>query len=205
MQSLVTLFLKIPRNVDVTPEATKTFLLALTRINKVSAAKRLFGVRAKPFALEIGVVNQQIRFMITCDESLVPFIETQIQSSYPLVIIERIKDPLESQNVEVGELKLASGNFYPLATYDRFSDVDPLSSVLSAFSKCEPTDFVLIQFALESVGNSWQSAGRLYAEHGDKNEDGSYTPRADKSVVIEKVSYPGFRALVRILASKKKP
>ena len=89
MQNLTTLLLKLPRNTEVTPEAAQTFLSALTQINSVSFFQRLTGTRPQPLALEIALINQQIRFQITCDTELVPFVSTQIQSNYPLVIIEK--------------------------------------------------------------------------------------------------------------------
>jgi len=94
MSELTTLLLKLPRNTQVTPEAAQTFLSALTQVNPTSPWERILGKKAKPFALEIALINQQIHFLITCDESLKPFIESQLQSNYPLVLIEKIKDPL---------------------------------------------------------------------------------------------------------------
>jgi hypothetical protein len=205
MQNLTTLFLKLPRNVEVTPEAAKTFLSALTQINSVSTIQRLFGTRPQALALEIGVVNQQIRFMITCDSSLVPFIHAQLQSNYPLVVIEKITDPLAGQTLFVKELKLAKGSYYPIGTYDKFTDVDPLSSVLSVLSKTEPTEIVLIQIALEATGSGWQSAGASYADRGVKNEDGTYQPRSDKTIITEKISYPGFKTSIRLIGNQNKP
>jgi len=157
MQNLTTLLLKLPRNQEVTPEATKTFLSALTQINAIPALRRFFGASPQALSLEIASVNQQIMFMITCDPVLIPFLEAQIQSNYPLVVIEKVADPIANIKFEVKSLKLAKGNFYPLATYDKFTDVDPLSSVLSVLSKAEPTDTVLIQIALEAVSNKWQT------------------------------------------------
>src|SRR5689334_13872641 len=129
MSELTTLLLKLPRNQDVTPEAAKTFLSALIQINSVPTFKRLLGTRPQAFALEIAVVNQQIQFLITCHKELIPFIQTQIQSSYPLVVIGKVEDPLQTgQPLFVRELKLAKGSYYPIGTYDKFADVDPLSS-----------------------------------------------------------------------------
>ncbi len=188
----------------MTPEAAKTFLSALTQINSVSGIQKLLGTKPLALSLEIASVNQQIMFMITCDSSLVPFLEAQIQSNYPLVVIEKINDPLQNIALEVKELKLAKGSFYPIGTYDKFADVDPLSSTLSVLSKTEPTDVVLIQIALEAAGSGWQSKGASYADHGTKNEDGSYAPRADKTIITEKVSYSGFRASIRLIGNTNK-
>jgi hypothetical protein len=204
MPTLATLFLKLPRNQEVTPEAAKTFLSALTQINSVSVVQKLFGKRAFPLALEIASVNQQIKFMITCDTSLVPFLETQIQSTYPLVVIEKTPDPLAGLKFEVKNLKLAKGNFYPLATYDKFTDVDPMASILSVLSKAEPTDTILIQIALEATDARWQAQGSSYADYGTKNEDGTYAPRSDKTIITEKISYPGFKTSIRLIANANK-
>jgi hypothetical protein len=202
--SLTTLFLKLPRNIEVTPEAAKTFLSALTQINSVSTLQKLFGTRPLPLALEIAAINQQIRFMITCDPSLVPFVQAQLQSNYPLVVMEKITDPLAGIPLVIKELNLSKGNYYPVGTYDKFTDVDPLSSVLSVLSKAEPTELIVIQIALESAGTGWQGKGASYADHGTKNEDGSYSPRADKMIITEKISYPGFKTSIRLISDTNK-
>jgi len=204
MNELTTLLLKLPRNTEVTPEAAKTFLAALTQINPLSGLDRLLGKKPKSFALEIALINQQIGFLISCDTELVPFIETQLQSNYPLAIIERIKDPLEGQSIDVVRVYFAKGNHYPIATFDKFTDIDPLSSILSVLAQSDPDEVTLIQYALESADGTWQFRGKQYAEQGDKKEDGTYTARPDASVVIEKVSYPGFRSSVRVVSNTKK-
>jgi len=211
--SLTTLFLKLPRNIEVTPEAAKTFLSALTQINSVSTLQKLFGTRPLPLALEIGTINQQIRFMITCDTSLAPFVQAQLQSNYPLVVMEKVGDPLRIEDPErsrmgqpliVKELKLGKGNYYPIGTYDKFTDIDPMASGLSVLSKAEPTELIIIQVALESAGTGWQSAGASYADHGTKNEDGSFAPRSDKMIITEKISYPGFKTSIRLISNTNK-
>ena len=150
------------------------------------------GAKARPLSLEIASVNQQILFLITCDIELLPFVQSQIQSNYPLVVISKIQDPLQAKPITVKELTPAKGNYYPVGTYDKFTDVDPLSSVLSVFSKTEPTEVLMIQVALEATSNSWQGHGASYAEMGTKNEDGTYSPRSDKTIITEKDFLPGF-------------
>lgn len=205
MSNLTTLLLKIPRNVEVTPEAAKTFLSALTQINSVSNFQKFLGTKPHALALELASINQQILFLITCETELVPFVQTQIQSTYPLVVIEKINDPLEGQKLEFKELTLAKGSYYPIGTYDKFADIDPMGSVLSVLSKAEPTELILIQIALESTGGWWQSGGATYAEQGSKNpETGTWTARPDKMIITEKISYPGFMASVRLISNASK-
>lgn len=211
MSNLTTLLLKVPRNQEITPEAAKTFLSALTQINSVSNFQKLLGTKPHALALELASVNQQIFFLITCETELVPFVQTQIQSTYPLVVIEKINDPLAPPGLggvnplQFKELTLAKGSYYPVGTYDKFADIDPMGSVLSVLSKAEPTELIVIQIALESTGGWWQSAGASYAEHGTKNpESGVWTPRPDKIVITEKISYPGFMASIRLISNTNK-
>lgn len=202
MSNLTTLLLKLPRNTEITPEAAKTFLSALIGVNSISTFQKITGKKPKSLSLEIASINQQILFLITCDSELLPFVETQIQSSYPLVVIEKIQDPLSlTTNLEVKNIKLSKGNYYPIASYDKFTDVDPLGSILSVLSKAEPTEIIMIQIALQSVSSSWQSKGANYADMGTKNEDGTYSPRHDKNIIVEKISYPGFKTSIRIIGN----
>jgi len=204
MSELTTLLLKLPRNTEVTPEAAQTFLAALTQVNSVSFFQKLSGTKPQALALEIALINQQIRFQLTCDTDIIPFVETQIQSNYPLTIIEKVSDPLENQKLEVTKLLLSRGSYYPIASFDSFQDVDPLSSILSVLSKSNPDQIAIVQYALESTSNSWQARGASYAEKGVKNEDGTYSPRTDESVIKEKISYPGFKTSIRLASNSKK-
>src|SRR4030042_6306777 len=156
MSNLVSLVLKLPRNTEVTPEAAQTFLAALTQVNSVSFLQKLTGVYPQALALEIALINQQIKFQITCDAALAPFIETQIQSNYPLVIIEKSKDPLKGQNIEAESLILRKGSYYPIAIFSAFTDIDPMAFFFSVLSKSDPEQIALIQYALESNSSSWQ-------------------------------------------------
>jgi hypothetical protein len=204
MAELNTLLLKLPRETEVTPEAAQTFLAALTQTNMVSSIQKLLGTKPLALTLELAVVEQRIRFQVTCDTQLIPFVETQIQANYPLVIIEKTPDPIKGITLDFVSLKLARGSYYPLATYPAFQDIDPLSSILSVLSKSTAEQVTLIQYALESTSGSWQGQGALYASRGTKNEDGSYSPRPDENIIKEKISYPGFRASIRIASTQKK-
>ncbi len=204
MSKLVTISLKLPRNIEVTPEAAKTFLSTLTSISSVSSLQKLFGVKPQALSLEVVTINQQILFLITADEELIQFIQTQLQSNYPLVIMQKISDPLENLPLEVKSVKLKSGSYYPIATYDKFTDIDPMSSVLSVLSKSENNEVAMVQIALEATSSSWQGKGASYSDHGSKNEDGTYSPRSDKAIIVEKISYPGFKASIRVAATTNK-
>lgn len=204
MSKLVTISVKLPRLQEVTPEAAKTFLSALTSISTVSPLQKLFGTKPQVLSLELVTINQQILFTITADEDLIQFVQTQLQSNYPLVIMQKIADPLEGLAMGVKNLKLKNGSFYPIATYDKFADIDPMSSVLSVLSKAESNEVSMVQLALEATNSSWQSKGASYADFGTKNEDGNYSPRTDKNIIVEKISYPGFKVSIRVASTTNK-
>lgn len=201
--NLTTLLLKLPRNTEVTPESAQTFLSALTQINSIPKMQKLFGKKAESLSLEIALQSQQIKFLITCDTNLVPFVETQLQSNYPLVIIEKINDPLENIPMDVLSLTLRKGNYYPILTYDSFTDIDPISAILSVLSKSDPNEVTLVQFALESTNGSWQGYGQKLAETGggkNVSETGvvTFSPHPDANVIKEKISFPGFTISIRV-------
>jgi len=204
--SLESLYLKLPRNSEVTPEAAQTFLATLTQINTSSSWSKLFGERPEPLSLEIALISQQIHFLITADSNLMDFIKTQLRSNYPLVIMETREDPLTNRSdLQVSELTLGKGNYFPLATYEGFQEIDPLSSILSVLSKGSADEFGLIQFALEGTSTSWQSYGQKLADTGGgKTEEGNYLKHPAESVIKEKISYPGLATSIRLAANSKK-
>lgn len=201
---LVTLLLKLPRGSLITPEAAQTFFSAITKINPHTGIDRLLMRNQKPFALEIASVGQQIQFQVTCHPDLAPFVETQIQSNYPLVIIEKVKDPLRDIPIEILKVFTKKGNYYPIAPFSSFADVDPMSGILSVLSKAEKEEVTVVQFALESTDSSWQSKGAAFAAKGVKKEDRSYSERSDATVIKEKISYPGFLCTIRLISNTKK-
>jgi len=204
MSNLTTFILRLPRNTEVTPEAAQTFLSTLTQINSTSFFSKITGKKNYSLALEIALVNQQIRFQITCSNEISAFVQTQIQSNYPLVIIEKGQDFLEDKNLYIKTLSLKHGNYYPIILWNTFTDVDPLSSILSVLSKSDPDQLVVIQLALQSTSSSWQLKGTTFADKGTKNEDGTYSARSDKNVIKEKISYPGFKVSIRLASNTKK-
>ena len=206
--NLTTLLLKIPRGNETTAEAAQTFLAALTQINSIGFWDKLTGKKALGLALEIALINQQIKFLITCDDSLAPFIETQLQSNYPLVIMEKDDDPIQGQALEITSLTLRKGNYYPIQIYSAFTDIDPLSSILSVLAKSDPDEIALIQFALQATNGSWQGYGQKLTETGGGkkvSETGvvTYLPHPDANIIKEKISYPGFYVSLRVASNSK--
>ncbi len=204
MIELQTIYIRVPRNLPLNAESTQTLLSTLTGIENVTRLQRWKGKEPQRLSLEFISSNQQIRFAITASSELIPFVEAQIQSTYPLSIIERAKeDPIANVNLEVVELDLRKGPFYPIATSSAFKDLDPMSSVLSILSKTIEGEVAIVQFALEGIGSSWQKQGQMFADQGSKKEDGSYSPRGDAAIIKEKILHPGFGVSIRIASTNK--
>jgi len=104
----------------------------------------------------------------------------------------------------IKELKPSKGKLLPVATYDKFADIDPLGSVLSVFSKTEPTEVLMIQIALETAGSSWQGKGASYADTGSKNEDGSYSRVRTKPSLLRKFLTRVFKVSLRLIGTHQK-
>ena len=196
--------LKVPRDSQLTPEATQTFVSALTQINPTPPLGKLLGQKQKALALEIVLKNQQITFQVVCEEEFENFAKTQILSNYPLCVIENATDPAPADLKNILKVNLRYGNFYPIQTYSSFHEVDPLASFLSIMSKTTPQDIVIIQYALETVLSSWQAKGKAYAQKGTKNANGSYSARPDANIINEKINYPGFAISIRVVSNQNK-
>ena len=131
MPTLTTLLVTIPRETEVTAESAATFLSTFPAI----LHKSLFDIWIKGeerpvVALEVGVFEQKIRFLVSCSSHLTQFIISQIQSTYPLSVITPIQDPLLelAPKLTVAELKLNLASFYPFKTWADFRDSDPMNS-----------------------------------------------------------------------------
>jgi len=204
MAELVTYLLKLPRESTTSPEAAQTFLSALVDINYVGFWSKILRGTNKPLALEIAHFDGKVGFLITLDEGLSPFVQTQIQSTYPSVVIEKIKDPIKEAELEVVGLKLTKGNYHPIATYNSFDEVDPMSSILTVLAKCDAEEIAIVQFAIESIGTSWQRRGQKMVEAGIKDKEGNRSALPDEGLIKEKINYPGFGVSVRIGAHTRK-
>lgn len=203
MNNLSTILVKLPRDEEVSPESAKTLLSSLVGIEKAGKFARLTGSKSKRLSLEIAVIQTQIHFLITADSDLISFVETQLQSSYPKVVMSKFDDPLADgdKQLHVGFLRLRKGSNYPILTYESFKDVDPLAPMLTVLSKSPEEEFSFVQISLESVDPSWQDKAKNYAQMGKKNEDGSYSPRPDASIINEKASMAGFNSSIRIAST----
>lgn len=202
---LTNLLLRIPRDIEITPETTQNFLAALKHVaNRASALSKVFGKQTKPLALEIVTKDQQTMFIISCHTSLVEFVKTQIQSVYPLVIVKKIDDPFKSENLNIGKLSLSKASYYPIQTYPNFAELDPLSSILSVMSKALPEEVIAFQLCLASANSKWQKQGRSAIKTGiPTGEEDKKDPLPGEVAIKEKITYPGYYFSLRLASSNK--
>lgn len=209
MSKLTTLLVTIPRETEVTAESAATFLSTFPHI----LHKSLFDVwikgEEKPIiALEVGVWEQKIRFLVTASSHLTQFIISQIQSTYPLAVIVPISDPLLAlaPRLSVGELKMRLASFYPLKTWADFRDTDPINSYLSVMSKAEPAEVMYLSWVIASPPPGWQGAGRAALDSGrsmgsTKTQSGYQEKRGtlpNARGIEEKITQSGFAVTLRL-------
>lgn len=73
---------KIPRDTDVTPEMAEAFLSTFPKNLKYSLIDKWFKGKRRPvLALEVGVWQQRIRFMVVCSPWLSEFVKMQDRKS----------------------------------------------------------------------------------------------------------------------------
>ena len=212
MPKLTTLLVTIPRETEVTAESAATFLSTFPTILHKSWFDIWIKGEEKPvIALEIGVWEQKIRFLVSCSSYLVQFIISQIQSTYPLAVIVPIVDPLAAfvPKLVVGELKLNLASFYPLKTWADFRDTDPINSYLSVMSKAEVGEVMYLSWVMTAAPEGWQGEGRAAIDNGrsmgsTKTQNGYQEKRGtlpNARGIEEKIGQPGFSVTTRIAVS----
>lgn len=213
MPNLITLLVTIPRETEVTAESAATFLSTFPTILHKSLFEVWIKGEPRPtLALEVGVWEQKIRFLVTVSPHLAQFVMSQIQSTYPLAVITPIEDPLPqySGSLSVGELQLSLASFYPLKTWADFRETDPMNTYLSVLSKAEPGEVMWLSWSLSVPPSGWQSAGRAALDRGRsvgvaQNREGYSERRGtlpNARGIEEKIAQAGFAVTARVATSK---
>ena len=196
----VVLEVKTSRTGEETPEAMAHFLSSLLNLKK---KVNFFFTSGVPISLEMGVIDQRIRFYVSLPASYQSFVESQLAAQYPKVLISKVKDYLpdvfvNAQTLSIGELKLLHNFIYPLRTTVDFKDIDPMSSIISVLSKAQSGDIASIQFLLVPVSNAWQNIGRNFIHKKKTDASGSAVQNPYTQVVTQKIMYNGFLTAIRI-------
>lgn len=165
--------LRSGRDSEHTPESAAQLFATLPKLKNSLLTK--FQHKTESISFEILVQNQTIYFMCYCPTRLQEYLKSALIASYPQLLITEIQgDPLqyflpEHQAIfatynqqpflELGKLELSQQEAYTLKTYQDFSEVDPLSSLLSVLSQAQPLDLILVQLTVAPDSQSWKKKG----------------------------------------------
>jgi hypothetical protein len=172
-------------------------------------------------SFEMLVFNQTIYFMAYLPTRLVEYTTSLLQASYPEIMITPLEyDPFtsfdpknphsyadqQSPYMSLGNLKLSQAEYFPLKTYQDFSDIDPLATVLSSLSNSEPNDRIGIQFVMSNDGDNWKRKGfsrvsDLKKTGDDRTDAEKNTPTPYKTLIEKKLAQKGLRTAIKLVVS----
>jgi len=199
-KEIVILEIKTSRTGEETTEAMVQFLASLTNLRQRFMLLWRVG---HPISLEIAMFNQTIHFYVTCPASLRTFVEGQLTAAYPKSLIVPTKDFMHEvlvghNTLATGQMKLSNTYLYPIKVYSEFKDIDPLASLLSALSKAQPNDRIVIQYLLNPVSSSWQSTGEHMMNKKSKDSAGVEHANPHSKIIGQKIAFHGFKTAIRI-------
>lgn len=171
--SSTVLELRTGRDSELTPETAVQLFSTLPKLKNSLLDRLLKNLESLSF--EILVQNQTIYFLCHCPNRVLDYIKSALTASYPQLLITEIQgDPLlnflpEFQSqfeihqqpsfLALGKLVLNQPQVYSLKTYHDFSEVDPLSSLLSVLSQAQPLDLILVQMIVAPDSENWKRPG----------------------------------------------
>lgn len=206
MEEKVILEARMPKTAEETPESMAQVFAALFPGGHIPHWKRLW-IKVRTLSFEIATINQQIHFYAVVPKSYQTFIESQLTSQYPKILITSVPDHMgqisKSPYLAIGNLQLASSFVYPIKTYKEFRELDPLSSIVGVLSKFKATEKALIQIVIEPPHFNWQSIAHNMIAHGiptptSKAPDRT-KPFPQSRLIEDKINQSGYRTYIRLM------
>jgi hypothetical protein len=197
--------LKVPRENEYTLETAAAFFSSFSKImSSPSFFSKIMGKKQEALVLEIVCSNQKISFYAILDEKLIPYFESQILATYPLVSItrkEEFPENWQEKKFYCGQMVQTNSYYYPIKTQEDFKDTDPLNSLLAIMSKAKPEDKMAIQYTLLPAPSSWQSRAQKAVTKGIKVSEEERLALPGEQLIKQKMSSSGLRIGIRIAAS----
>ncbi len=207
MSEKVLFEIKIPRENEYTPEAATALFAGFTKsLFSPSFMSRLRRKKADPLILEIACFQQRIHFYAAVAETMLPFFESQLLAAYPLAVLVPSPDYLEAwpqEKLYFGQMVQSASYYYPLKTYQDFTDVDPLSSLLAVMSKAKEEDKLLIQYVFQKAGSGWQKGAQRSVDKGIQVSEEERKPLPGEALIRQKIQGEGLKAGIRVMASSE--
>lgn len=203
----VLLQVAVPKDNEIKIDAAEQFFSSFASLHK-SGWKVEHITGQVHFAFEIVATAGNIRFYISVPHKYQDLMEKQIYGSWPGAEVKRVPEyNIFSRNGKVAfkTLHLKKEEFYPIKVYKDLP-VDPLSSITATLSRMQTGEGAAIQLLVEPAHGHWKEEGREHIAHTKKKEatpdEAEFkTDQRDLEAISNKISKPGFEALVRIVVS----
>ena len=187
-----------PKDDETSPEAASQIFSSLLT-GKYSLFTRMIRT-IDTYSFEIYLTGQTIYYYVTVPSNRESLVQSLIQASYPNSVVQRTSDPLDvvlkHPNTSVADLRLQHSYNLPIKTYEQFTDVDPLASLIGLLSKQDPAYRLGIQILVTPASFKWQ---------GDtldsRTKDSTVASTDNASYIAKKVLFQGGRTAIRILAA----
>ena len=157
----VLLKLQTGRDAQQTPEAIAQVFATLPAIRN-ARWHRLLGYE-EAISFEIAVCDQLITFYAHVPDRFADYLRGAITAAYTEALVTKATDdPFDSLLERPGEGVLLAANIglraaaeFPIRTYRDSPETDPLAAALSALSRVEPDDLVVLQCLVGQHCSSW--------------------------------------------------
>jgi len=202
----VLLQIAVPRGNEIKIDAAEQMFGALASVAK-SGFKSKFKAQTH-FSFEIVALKEDIRFYVSCHESMRDLVEKQIHGAYPGAEVKEADEYnifSKQGKVAFASMKLKSESHFPIKNYKELS-TDPLSSTTSTLAKMGEGEGAAVQVLFTPAEKGWESAGKSYVaktkgQEADP-EKAEYKVDQRKLEAIEnKVGKPGFATTIRLVVS----
>lgn len=158
------------------------------------------------FSFEIVSISGVIHFYIVAPESELSYLESQLTTQYPKVVLSSGIDGVAkifSLPHLSSQLVLAEPFYLPLKTYADMKDIDLLSGPLGQLAKLKESQSAAVQLWTAPAGSSWKrtAAGVVARGIPDPVVAGRSKAHPQARVIERKLNQVGFKVGIRLVVS----
>ena len=207
--------LRTGRDAEETPEFSAQLFSTLPKL-KNSIFHKLLG-NDEHLRFELLVQNQTIYFTCHCPQRLVEYLKAAISAAYPQIMITEIDgDPFDhfypspqdhtssyyqDRFLELGKVELRKNERYSLKTYQDFSEVDPLVTLLSNLSKAQPMDLITIQYIVCNSNEEWKQKPWQQLEPAAETQANKLPASGEKGYIEKKLKTQSLQTTIKAAVS----
>ncbi|MCJ7826504.1 hypothetical protein MUP56_02720 [Patescibacteria group bacterium] len=162
------------------------------------------------FSFEIVSLSGIIHFYIVAPEGEMSYLESQLTTQYPKVILSEGSDGLGkifSLPHLSSQLVFTEPFYLPIKTYADMKDIDLLSGPLGQLAKLTEGQSAAVQLWVRPAGNSWKQTAAGVVARGipDPVVAGRVKSHPKARVIERKINQVGFKVGLRLVVSGKIP